>query len=124
MKLLFGLFLIIHGLIHGAYLTADYVKDSAYPFSVDKSWLITKYGINAVLIKPMVFGLVLLSLVGFILAGFSYLGWVVPRDWFSQIVIFSSFASLILMFVTWNNYFIVGALIDVAIIIAVLSSKI
>lgn len=121
MKYLLGFFFFMHGLIHAGYFSIP--NDPKYPMTADKSWLVTKMNLPIATVKPIIVGLAVVAFVGFILVALSYLGWLVPNDWFKNLTIVSAIASLAVIILTWNTWFVVGALIDVAILYFILFKK-
>jgi hypothetical protein len=121
-KILVGLFLIAHGLVHFLFVVPG-PKDDKYPFFPEKAWLVTKLGVDVGMVKNVMLVLGVLSIIGFILAGLSYLNFVVPGEWFRVLLISSASISLLLMGISWSNYYIVGALIDIMLLYLLFTDK-
>jgi hypothetical protein len=114
-KYLLGLFFIVHGLIHLSFVSPQPpVTPGAptWPFSITHSWL----GLPANILKSLGITLAIISAIGFFLVGLSYLGIIVPTEWFRALALVSAVCSFILIATFWNNWFVVGILIDVVII--------
>jgi hypothetical protein len=128
MKIIIGLFLIAHGLVHAGLAAAPIPGDpdsnpGAFFTSPQRSWLLSKLGINPSMVQWIGIGLVALATLGFILAGLGVFG--VPgldEIWRTTAVI-SAALSLLLLVLFWHPWLIVGVLIDIGIIISLLWGK-
>jgi hypothetical protein len=117
-KIVIGLFLVVHGLIHVTYFVPS--DDPRYPMAPARSWLVTRAGLSLRTVRVLVRGLAMLATVGFCLFALSYLGLLVPTAWFVPLGVASAAVSLAVIAATWNTQFIVGAAIDVGILVWVL----
>lgn len=116
MKYLFGLFLLVHGLIHLSFIQPEPKVQPgapAWPFDITTSWV----GLPSEILKPIGILLTIVAAVGFALAALGTIGILIPTEWLKLIVIVSSVVSLLLIGLFWNNWFVVGPLIDIALII-------
>jgi hypothetical protein len=111
---LVGLFLIAHGLVHGLYFVST--DDPKYPMTAAKSWLVTRARVPLPVIRVLVSVLSVIAILGFVLLALSYWNLLVPSEWFTGLALASATTSLLLIAVTWNNQFVIGLAIDVAII--------
>lgn len=118
MKIVVGLFLAVHGLIHVTYFVPS--DDPRYPMAPARSWLVTRAGVPLGVVRLLVRVLALLATVGFWLFALSYLGLLAPAAWFVPLGVVSAAVSLAVIAATWNTQFIVGAAIDLGILIWVL----
>lgn len=116
----FGVLLILHGLIHAAYFAPSppaNLEASRQPpeFKFDHSWLIKYLGIHASTVKAA--GLIAAgaALAGFIAAGLGVLGVPWLANFWQTIAIGSAAASLIVLLASWNNWFIAAVALDIAI---------
>lgn len=113
-RALFGLVLVVHGLIHLTWI-APKPDDPSYPFRLTDPTVFKKAdprlvaGIGAVL--------VLISTFAFLIAGFAV--WGVPHlDYIWQVsAIVGAILSLVVVTVFWHRWFLFGPILDVAIIV-------
>jgi hypothetical protein len=116
LNILLGIFFIVHGLIHLAFVApTPPAKDGAavYPFNFSHSWL----GLSPEILKGLGIFLTIVAAVGFVTLGLGVLGWLVPDAWLKMIAIIAAAASLLLMVFFWNNMFIVGFALSLATLI-------
>lgn len=114
--ILLGLFLIVHALIHFAFIApVPPAKPGApaWPFSMTHSWI----GLSESALKGIGTTLVVISVVGFLMLALAVFGWLVPVAWVKPLALVAGVASLALMIIFWSNNFVVGAFLDVAIIV-------
>lgn len=112
MNVLFGLFLIAHGLIHASYLTPK-PEDPQYPFSFDKGWFASLAGVAA---QPIGIVLVIVTVGAFLLAGLGFLG--VPGlvvIWKTLLAI-GAVASLLLLSLFWHLWLVLGIVINIVLL--------
>lgn len=112
-RVLVGLFLILHGLVHALYFVPPELD---YPMTAGKSWLVTQAGLSLSIMKPVVVALVVVAMIGFALLALSHWGLLVPAGWFKTLAVISAGASLLLIALTWDKWFVFGALIDIGIL--------
>jgi len=112
-KVLVGLFLIAHGLVHALYFVPP---EPDYPMTAGKSWLVTRVGLSLSVVKPVVIALVVVALIGFILLALSHWGLLVPASWFKTLALISAVASLLLIALTWDKWFVFAVLINIGIL--------
>jgi len=112
-KVLVGLFLIAHGLVHALYFVPP---EPDYPMTAGKSWLVTRVGLSLSVVKPIVVALVVVAMIGFILLALSHWGLLVPASWFKALAVISAVASLLLIALTWDKWFVFAVLINVGIL--------
>lgn len=121
MKILFGLLMIVHGLVHAGLTPAPIPNDSeskpgAFFTASSRSWLLPQLGLNAPAVRWIGIVLVALSTLGFVLAGLGVLGVPGLTLVWRTLAIGSSCLSLLLLILFWHPWIIVGALIDVVIL--------
>lgn len=108
MKILLGLFLIAHGLLHASYLTPK-PDDAMYPFSFDKGWFA---GIAGSAAKPIGSTLAVIVIISFILAGLSIFGFPGLAGLWKIFTIIGAVSSLLLLALFWHPWLILGILIN------------
>ncbi len=121
-------FLIAHGLVHAVLAAAPNPADpNAKPGSfftaMERSWLLPQLGLNASIIQWISIILVVLSTLGFVLAGlgiFSVAG--LSMVW-RTIIVVSACVSLILLILFWHPWLPVGMLINIGTLIALVWAK-
>ncbi|MGA7270045.1 MAG: hypothetical protein WB239_03130 [Acidimicrobiia bacterium] len=106
LRIVIGVLLIAHGLVHLLYLTDDVPE-----FSLEGSWLIP-----ASASRPVAMVLMWTTVAGFALLGLAV--WGVPGlvDVWPGIAIVASVLSLVLLTAFWSWSLVFGVLIDVALI--------
>jgi len=116
-RILFGIFLLVHALIHLAWVTPPPPATPggpAYPFDLTRSPLLP--GLAERPLRVIGVTLVSVAVVAFVAAGLGVLGApglsaVVPVT-----VSVGAVASLLVIALFWNTWFVVGALLDVALL--------
>lgn len=116
MKILLGLFLIAHGLIHASYFTPK-PNDPNYPFDFSIGWFTGLVGSNA---KYVGIVLAVVTIVSFVLAGLGVLGVPGLAAITNQLAIVGAAASLVLLVLFWHMWLIVGVLINVVLLFGIL----
>jgi hypothetical protein len=128
MTILFGLLLIAHGLVHAGLTPAPIpnnpeLKPGAFFTASSRSWLLPQIGLNAPTVRWIGIVLVALSTLGFVLAGLGVLGVPGLTLVWRTLAIVSSCLSLLLLILFWHPWIIVGALIDIVILITLVWFK-
>ena len=119
MNLLFGLFLVAHGLVHGLFMVPRPPDAGAsWPFDPSESWLLNRLGVEPNLARAIAAGLVAVTAVAFIVTALAVIG-ILPADWLRPIAIASASVSLILLGIFFHPWLVIGIAIDVAILWAV-----
>lgn len=116
MKILFGLFLIAHGLIHSSFITKAPIQKPgapAWPFDITKSWILA---LDPETLKNIGIILTVIATVGFIASGLGWLGVPFLKTYWVVIMAISSIASLLLIAIFWKNWFVMGPVIDLVIL--------
>lgn len=127
-KILFGLFLIAHGLVHAGLAAAPIPNDpeskpGAFFTAASRSWLLPQLGLGGSAIQWIGIVLVILSTVGFVLAGLGVLGVPGLNTIWRAVTVISSCLSLLLLILFWHPWLIVGVLIDIGLLISLLWAK-
>ncbi len=114
---LIALFLVAHGIVHPI-LAYHPSRDAAQVVGGlwKKSWLLGE-GFFA---KRVQWLLAFATLLLFVLAALSLLGWLVPQDWWRALWIAAASSSLLTLALFWFTEFFFGVLIDAALLALVL----
>lgn len=126
MRIVFGLFLLAHGLIHASYLSPAPPPNPGapeWPFSMARSWLVTGVGVDVAVVRTMGTLLVIIVVIGFALSGLAWLGVVVPAEWWPGLVIGSAFASVVLLVAFFHPWIVLGFVIDAVLLWLVLGAS-
>ncbi len=117
MKILVGLFLLAHGLLHVSYLSPK-PNDPNYPFSFKKGWLAQRASNYAKLLGTL---LVIVTIISYLIAGVGVWGITDIADVaVQQAALIGSVSSLLLLLLFWHPWLVLGVLIDVVLIYGVL----
>ncbi len=114
MKILFGMFLVAHALMHASYLTPK-PDDPKYPFYFDKSWSAGLLGSAASWVGT---SLVVLTLLSFGLAALGYVGVGGLAGAWKELATAGAVMSLTTLVVFWHPWLVLGIAIDLALIYA------
>jgi len=114
-KLLLGFLFAAHGIIHLGFVTPA-PTDPNYPFSLDKSWLVTSIGLSVSTVHALGLLLAIVTVSGYTLAGLSAANLVVPQVWWQSLTVIASVTSLLLLVFFWHNWLILGVVIDIALL--------
>ena len=125
LEIALAVLLIAHGLVHSILASAPnpaaaIAKPGAFFTSVERTWLLPQRGISASTIRWTGIILVVISTVGFVMAGLGILG--IPglsTIWRSAAVVSAS-VSLLLLILFWHPWLVIGVLIDVAVLATLL----
>ena len=112
---LFGLVLVVHGLIHLTWV-APKPDDPTYPFRLSHPTVFKRA--DPKLVAGIGAFLVLVSTTAFLIAGFGV--WGVPglTEVWRVAAIVGSAISLVVVGMFWHRWFLAGPILDIAIIIA------
>jgi hypothetical protein len=108
-RVVLGALLAAHGLVHLLWFAPN--DDPAWPFRLDRSWLVPEAGR-----KPVAVALVALTVAGFVLLGLAV--WGVPglASAWPGLAIGAAAASLAVLVLFWDRQLVWGVAIDVAVI--------
>ena len=123
MMLLLGAFLIGHALVHASYLSPAppaTAEGPEWPFEMARSWLVTGAGLDPALVRTLGTALVVTTIALLVAAGLSTVGWLVPSDWWSPLVVGGAVASALALAMFFHPWLVLGLAIDVALLWAVL----
>jgi hypothetical protein len=119
MKLLFGLFLVAHGLVHGLFVVPRPPDAGAsWPFDSSEPWLLNRLGVEPDVALAIAAGLVVVTVVAFAVTALTVIG-ILPADWLRPMAIASASVSLVLLGIFFHPWLVIGVAIDVAILWAV-----
>ncbi|MCX6025476.1 MAG: hypothetical protein NTY23_04320 [Chloroflexi bacterium] len=121
-RIMIGVFFILHGLVHSGLAAAPISKDAtSRPGSFfthpARSWLLRRLHFTPGATRAVGFSLVVLTTLGFVLAGMAALGVPPLAGTLAPLVIVSSVLSLILLGVFWHPWLALGIVIDIAILL-------
>jgi hypothetical protein len=125
---LLALLLFAHGWVHLVFLfpqpqPAEVSADGlAYPFDMERSWLIARLGVEAGLVR--ILGIILMAIVfaTATLAALATIGILVPAGWWAGLVITSAVASMTMLTVFFAPGLLLGYAIDIALLWLVLGA--
>ena len=125
MKIIIGLFLIAHGLVHAGLAAAPNpddpeTKPGAFFTSPERSWFLPKVGLSSASVRWIGIVLVALATLGYVLSGLGVFGVLGLSEIWRTLAIASAVVSLLLLILFWHLWLIIGVLIDVGILIALL----
>lgn len=116
MKVLFGLFLIAHGLVHASYLTPD-PNDPRYPFNFDHDWFADLAGSAA---KPAAIILTAIAVICFATAGMALLGVPGAATTWKLLILAGAISSTLLLVLFWHPWLVLGIAINLILLYGVL----
>jgi len=106
--------LLFHGWVHVMFVfpapepAAASAGSLAYPFDMSRSWLITNAGIDAGVVRSVGVVLMVATVVAFVLAALSTVGWIVPAGWWSGLVLFGATTSTLLLVLFFSPALLLG----------------
>lgn len=129
LKFVLGAFLVAHGLIHWSLATVPTPKPGELntPFwpswwrnDSNSAWLVTAMGLDRAAVRAFGALLWMAATAGFVAAGLGVMGVPVLHDWWRPLAVASVVASLPLFVLFWHPWLVVGAALDVAIMVLLL----
>ena len=128
LRTIFGLFLIAHALAHAGLAAAPIPDDpepkpGAFFTEVSRSWLFQKLDLDTAIVRKIGIFLVIITVLGFILAGLGGLGVPGLNKIWSIVAGMSAGGSLILLFLFWHPWLIVGVMIDFGLFLVLFLKK-
>jgi hypothetical protein len=119
---LLALLLFAHGWVHLVFLfphpepaTAT-AGGLAYPFDMDRSWLIGGAGVDAGLVRTAGIALMVIVFALSLLAALATVGLLVPAGWWGPLVVVSALGSMLLLTLFFSPLFLLGYAIDLALL--------
>jgi hypothetical protein len=119
MNFLLGAFLVGHALIHASYLTPAPPRTAdgpEWPFEMAQSWLVTGAGLDPAVVRTLGTALVLTTIALLVAAGLSTVGWLVPPEWWSFLVVGGGVASALTLAMFFHPWIVLGLVIDAALL--------
>jgi uncharacterized membrane protein YphA (DoxX/SURF4 family) len=115
-RILVGLFLVAHGLVHLLYLTPRPEEDQSYPFVPETRWITRALGLEPARARKLAGALAVVAAVAFAVAGCALI--VDAAIWQPAAVVASSI-SLALLLVFFHPWLLIGIGLDIVIIASV-----
>jgi len=109
-RIVAGLLLIAHGLVHLLYLTPE-AEDKKYPFTLRESWLVPETAR-----RPVAIILIAGTIVFFALLGLAVWGVPVLSGAWPALALAAALTSLALLVAFWDVQLITGVIIDLGLI--------
>lgn len=94
----------------------------AYPFDMGRSWLIANIGLDAGAVRTVGLILMVVTFAAFVGASLATMGWLVPSDWWSDLVLSAAASSTLLLAVFFSPALLLGFVINAALWVLVLAS--
>ncbi len=121
-RILIGVFLILHGLIHSGLAAAPIPKESSSrPGSFfthpSRSWLLQRMRVSPGGVRLVGWLLVVMTTLGFVLAGLAALGVPHLAGAIAPLIICSAILSLVLLGLFWHPWLTLGVIIDLGILV-------
>ena len=117
-RVIAGLFLVAHGLIHLMYVTPPPKDDPKYPFVPEERWFPRAVGLEPGAAKGVARTLATTCVVLFVIAGIALLA---NTSLWKPAAVTGSVVSLVLMLLFFHPWLVFGIAIDAAIVATVLS---
>lgn len=112
---LLALLLIGHGFVHAMFaIPAPVASDGGpeWPFGMASSWLASRFGLDAAVVRAAGFTGIAIVAAGFVLAALSTVGIAAPSDWWRPAVAVSALTSATLLLLFFNPQLVLGLAID------------
>jgi hypothetical protein len=125
MRVLVGLALLAHTLIHSGYLSPAPPRTAGgpdWPFEMSRSWLVSTAGLPADAVRPLGTALVVVTILALAAAGLATIGIGVSQEWWLWLVIVGAVASALTLVLFFHPWIVLGLLIDVVLLYLVLVS--
>lgn len=120
MRVLIGILLVIHGLIHIAIYSSSAPDARAEgAFKLGHSWVLSPVGFGETALKIVGTPLWVIAGVGFVLAGLAVFG-LLPVAWWQALAVTAAVASLALFTFFWHPWIVAAFGADVAVLIGLL----
>jgi hypothetical protein len=114
-KILFGIFLILHGMTHWVYAAPEKNVAGTKPFNVlTGRWLVEKAGLAPSVSLKLGITLMILASAGFILSGIAVLN---SQSWWGIAAIPTAAVSTLFLALYWDKEMTIGVLLNIGIIV-------
>jgi hypothetical protein len=119
---LLALLLFAHGWVHLMFLFPQPEAASAtagglaYPFDIDRSWLMGRAGLDAGVVRATGIALMVVVFTLSLLAALATTGLLVPVGWWGPFVVASALGSMLLLTLFFSPLFLLGYAIDLALL--------
>lgn len=128
LKTALAIFVIAHGPVHAILAVAPNpvdpdAKPGAFFTAAERSWLLPQLGLNASPVGWVGIILVVVSTLGFVLAGLGIFGVAGLSTIWRTVAIISAGISLLLLVTFWHPWLPVGVLIDIGTLVALIWAK-
>lgn len=123
MRILIGLALLAHALIHAGYLSPAPPRTAGgppWPFEMSSSWVVTTAGLHPDAVRPLGTALVVVTMLAFAAAGLATIGIGVSPEWWRWLVIVGAVASALTLVLFFHPWIVLGLLIDAVLLYLVL----
>lgn len=124
MRIVIGLMLLIHGLIHVAIYGSSLSTAPAVPgqgaFRLAHSWILSPLGLQGTGLKIIGTPLWIVAGLGFVTAGLAVFH-VLPSAWWQGLAVAAAVASLLLIGFFWHPWLIAAIVADVAVLVGLLA---
>ncbi len=127
-KWLLAALLLFHGWVHVMFVFPQPQGAAAtdgglsWPFDMTRSWLIGGAGLDSGVVRTLGIGLVAIVVVTFLLAALATVGWLVPADWWSGLVIGAAASSTVMLIAFFSPALLLGFGINLALTWLVMAS--
>ena len=121
-KMISGIFLIAHGLVHAGLFAAPDPSDpesspATFFTSTARSWFFNRLEMAAASVQRTGIILVVLSTLGFVIVGLGILGVPGVSEIWRAMSVVSASVSLLLLIIFWHPWLVVGVLIDILVLL-------
>lgn len=94
----------------------------AYPFDMGRSWLIANVGLDAGAVRSVGIVVMAITFAAFLGAALATMGWLLPTDWWSGLVLAAAASSSVLLALFFSPALLLGFVINAALWVLVLAS--
>jgi len=124
MRVVIGLLLLVHGLIHIAIYSPSVFGapgvSGQEAFRLAHSWALSPLGVGETLLKTVGTPMWVLAGVGFALAGLAVLH-VLPVAWGQGLAVAAAIASLLLVALFWHPWLVAAVVADIVVLVGLLA---
>lgn len=125
LNLLIAAFLFVHGAIHLSYLSPRPPATASgpqWPFTLDRSWLLTPFGVGSEVLRVIGIALAAVTLGAFTVAAASALG-IAPSAAWTPAIASGAATSIALLALFFHPWLVLGVVIDLALLATVLLGR-